>query len=165
MGEPLVALSTIDVAYGSVGLAFVALVVAVSAGMGLGRQRRRLGRLLQGSRENLESALVDAQHAAALAQQKAQDLEQRVHALEQELPYAISQIGIVRFNPFDDTGADLSFAVALLNQKTNGVVLTGLWGRDEVRVYAKQIANGESTYTLSQEERQALELARRQKHR
>lgn len=159
------ALPTMDVAYGSMGLALIALIVALSVGVGLGRQRRRLGRLLQGPRENLETALVDAQKAAAAAEQRAQDLEQRVHALEQELPYAISQIGIVRFNPFDDTGADLSFAVALLNQKTNGVVLTGLWGRDEVRVYAKQIANGESPYALSQEERQAVELARRQKHR
>jgi len=71
----------------------------------------------------------------------------------------IQQVGIVRFNAFDNTGSDLSFAVALLDAAKNGFVLSGIYGREESRVYAKPVLQGESTYTLTKEEKQALEAA------
>jgi hypothetical protein len=66
---------------------------------------------------------------------------------------------MVRFNPFSDTGSDMSFSLALLNQRATGLVMTGLWGRDEVRLYAKPVDRHESRYILSQEEKQAIDLA------
>jgi hypothetical protein len=154
-----------DIAYAVGVLALVALVLSAWSLAGVGRVARRLRRVLRGSRESLEESLAAAQETAAAAQAKAEALEERIRALEVGMEAALSQVGVVRFNPFSDTGSDLSFAVALLNQKTSGVVFTGLWGRDEVRVYAKEIIRGDSVHPLSQEERQALELARRQKHR
>ena len=49
----------------------------------------------------------------------------------------VSGVGLVRFNPFDDTGGDQSFALALLNKKNDGVVLSSLHGRSGTRIYAK----------------------------
>lgn len=158
-------LTVSDIAYASAALALVSLVAALLAWRAVGRLRRRLARLLQGSQGSLEQALADAQTVALSVGAGLQDLEKRVSAVEEELPYALSRIGMVRFNPFADTGSDLSFAVALLDRKDSGVVLTGLWGREEVRVYAKQIQDGKSTYPLSDEEQQALELARRRRPR
>ncbi|MCY0885275.1 MAG: DUF4446 family protein, partial [Firmicutes bacterium] len=43
----------------------------------------------------------------------------------------------------------------------DGLVLTGLWGRDEVRVYAKPVEGAQSRYALSEEERAAIDLAMR----
>jgi hypothetical protein len=158
-------LPQLDLIYGALGVSVLALLMAVILLSGVVGQRRRLARLLQGSRENLEEALVHAQEAAQTAEDRVARLEQRIAALEEEIQHAITRVGMVRFNPFADTGADLSFAVALLNRKDNGVVLTGLWGREEVRVYAKQIQGGQSAHALSQEEKQALDLARRQRPR
>jgi hypothetical protein len=160
-----VVLPQIDLIYGAAGLAVLSLIVTLVVMQGVASQRRRLNRLVRGSREDLESALAHAQDAAHTAENQVQQLEQRVATLEEELANAITRVGMVRFNPFADTGADLSFAVALTNARDNGLVLTGLWGRDEVRVFAKQIQGGQSQYALSQEERQALDLARRQRVR
>lgn len=148
-------------------IALVALFVAFAASQATARIRRRLMRLTQGSSgtESLEAALAAAQEEARAASARVAELDTRLKAAEEELSYALTRVGMVRFNPFMDTGADLSFSMALLNQRANGVVLTGLWGRDEVRVYAKQIEDGKSAHVLSQEERQAMELARRERHR
>lgn len=158
-------LPTVDLVYGAGALGVIGIVLALWGLSAASRVRRRLRRVLHGTRESLEESLAEAQEASRRAEACVKELEERVAGLELGLETALTQVGVVRFNPFSDTGADLSFAVALLNHRASGVVLTGLWGREEVRVYAKEIQNGDSRYTLSQEERQAVELARTQKHR
>ena len=73
----------------------------------------------------------------------------------------IQKLGVVRFNAFDNTGSDLSFSVALLDAADAGFVLSGIYGREESRVYAKPVLKGESTYLLTKEEKQALDAARK----
>jgi hypothetical protein len=160
-----VLLSTSQLAYIGVAGAAAALALAILAAASVSRVTRRLDRALgaAGADESLEERLAQAHAALAAATERVSQLERRVSELEALTPHALSRVGLVRFNPFDGTGADLSFAVALLNDRSNGVILTSLWGRDEVRVYAKPVANGDSTHPLSPEERQALELARRQR--
>lgn len=79
--------------------------------------------------------------------------------LEQDLMQCIQKVGIVRYNAFKDTGSDLSFALALLNEKNNGVVLNGIYSREMSNIYAKPVENGKSSYTISAEENQAIEKA------
>ena len=73
---------------------------------------------------------------------------------------ALERVGVVRFNPYHDTGGDYSFAVALLDAAGGGVVITGLYHRDRCRVYAKPVATWGSSYTLTDEEREAIARAR-----
>ena len=71
----------------------------------------------------------------------------------------IQKIGIVRYSAFKDTGSDLSFALALLDENNDGVVLNGIYSREMSNIYAKPIQNGKSTYTVSEEETQAISKA------
>lgn len=73
---------------------------------------------------------------------------------------SISQVGLIRFNPFQDTGSNQSFSIALLNLHSSGVVLSSLHGRQETRVYSKPIVGGKSEYTLTKEEQEAISQAR-----
>jgi hypothetical protein len=68
-------------------------------------------------------------------------------------------VGIVRFNPFSEVGGDQSFSIALLNENDDGVVITSLYTRQENRVYGKPIKNSQSEYSLSEEEKKAIEKA------
>lgn len=77
------------------------------------------------------------------------------------LQSAFQKIGIVRFNAFDDLGGDQSFAVAMLNADRDGVVFSGIFGRNDMRVYAKPINDNKSSYSLSEEEQKAIEKANR----
>lgn len=71
----------------------------------------------------------------------------------------IQKVGLVRFNPFKDTGGNQSFAVALLDAANNGIIVSGLYTRNETRVYSKPINSGKSEFQLSEEEKQAIKKA------
>jgi hypothetical protein len=86
-------------------------------------------------------------HAAALKQ-----LEHRLAAMK-------GNVGVHRFNAFSDTGSDLSFSVAFVNDAQDGVVITGIHGREQTFLYAKPIDKGQSAYMLSPEEKTAINLA------
>lgn len=68
----------------------------------------------------------------------------------------IHKIGLIRYNAYKDTGSNLSFALALLNENNNGVVLNGIYSRDTSNIYCKTVKNGKSEYALSSEEEQAI---------
>lgn len=88
-----------------------------------------------------------------------------VTALQRELDaaakLALQRVGVVRYNPFQDSGGDQSFAIALLDHAGTGIVISSLHGRAESRIFAKQIENGRSTHSLSEEEQQAIRAALR----
>ena len=73
---------------------------------------------------------------------------------------AIQKVGVVRFNPYHDTGGEYSFTVALLDENGSGLLLTGLYHRDQSRVYAKEVRAWTSDQELMDEERAAIEQAR-----
>jgi hypothetical protein len=154
-------LSTQDLFYGTAVLAILSLAIGIWGVAAANRVRRRYLRTFGSDKPADVEALITHLHEkldAAVDQFDA--LSGRVDRLDARVTEAISRVGLVRFNPFEDTGSDLSFSAALLNDHGDGLVLTSLWGRDEVRLYAKPIERHESRYALSQEEKQALDLAR-----
>jgi len=80
--------------------------------------------------------------------------------LKKEGELSLQKIGMVRFNPFSEVGSDQSFSLALLNGKDDGVVITSLYTREDNRVYGKPIKGGVSEYSLSNEEKEAIEKAK-----
>lgn len=71
----------------------------------------------------------------------------------------IQKVGLVRFNPFKDTGGNQSFVLALLDASNNGVIISSLYTRQETRIYSKPISSGVSPYQLSEEEKEAIKKA------
>lgn len=71
----------------------------------------------------------------------------------------IQNVGVVRFNPFGEIGGSHSFSIALLDEDSNGFVLTGLHARDKTRVYLKPVKKGKSSYSFSREEQKAIKIA------
>jgi len=73
----------------------------------------------------------------------------------------IQKIGLVRFNPFKDTGGDQSFILSLVDGNDTGVIISGLYARSGTRWYAKKIVKGKSVeHDLSEEEKKALNAAK-----
>lgn len=91
--------------------------------------------------------------------QHVNDLDALCHDVETALVGTVQRVGVVRFNPFNDTGSDQSFAVALLDAKGSGVVLSSLFSRASTRIFAKAISEGASAYPLTEEEREAIDQA------
>jgi len=83
----------------------------------------------------------------------------RIRAMEGAGRHAVQRVGLVRYNPFEDTGGNQSFALALLDADANGVVLTSLHSRQATRVYLRTIVAGRCDAALSAEEAEALRQA------
>jgi hypothetical protein len=76
-----------------------------------------------------------------------------------------SKYALIRFNPFEDTGGDQSFAVAFLDGIGNGIVISSLHSRAGTRIYAKQVLAGKPTnHEFSKEEKEVVEKAARHVH-
>ena len=90
---------------------------------------------------------------------RADEIEPRVDVLEKIAKISVQKIGFLRFNPFQDTGGDNSFVIVLLDQEKNGIILSSLYTRDGVRVFAKKVEHGRTRYPLIDEEKKVLEEA------
>lgn len=94
--------------------------------------------------------------------QELYDICKKIHGLAAKGLY---RVGLVRFNPFKDVGGNQSFALALLDGKKTGFVISSLYTREGTRVYAKPVQNGQSLeqYPFTDEEQQAIKNATSQK--
>ncbi len=145
---------------GLAGACLVLLVIVLVLARQTGRLRRRLDGLTRGvdgrSLDSVLEAHLDKVFAVA---REVDELSARSAVLEAAGRRAIARIGLVRFNPFEDTGGNQSFALALTDAAGNGFIVSSLHSRTGTRVYAKAVTDGRSDGALSAEEGEALRLA------
>ena len=139
----------------------VLLILVVAA---LVVRQRRLGRRLDGLTRGVNGRSLEAVLSVNLERVHAlgRDVERlagRSAVQEAELRRAFQRIAIVRFNPFEDTGGNQSFAMALLDANGDGILVSSLHARGSTRVYAKAVKAGRSEAATSAEEAQALRQA------
>lgn len=109
--------------------------------------------------QDWEGVLADYLEEIRATTERAKELADRAEEVGRRLERTIQRVGVVRFNAFPDVGGDQSFAIALLDNYGDGVVVSSLQGRTENRVYAKPLKRWDSTYALSEEEKQAIAKA------
>lgn len=77
--------------------------------------------------------------------------------IDKEGDFHIQKVGLLRFNPFKDTGGDQSFILSLVDKNDTGVIISGLYSRSGLRWYAKKVKNGKGLeHELSDDEKKAL---------
>ena len=89
-----------------------------------------------------------------------EELKKQVEKISQTSKTSVQKVGMVRYNPFSNVGGDQSFSIALLDGDNNGIVITSLFSREGNRVYGKPVKSGASEYSLSNEEKKAIEKAK-----
>lgn len=135
----------------------VLFIYVIIISIRLSSLRKRYTRMINGtSAENMEQLLIGMQQA--LNEQKAESVKAsaNISDIRQSMMKMTSNIGMRRYNAFNEGGSDLSFSMALLNEEQDGVILTGIHSREQMYVYAKPIAKGQSSYTLSPEEKETI---------
>ena len=132
------------------------------------RERKRYDIFMGTSRRpdyNLEMKIDAYFETAKAIEQEYGKLLDMVTDMDAIMSENIQKVGIIRYNPFDEMGGNLCFALALLDAKDNGVVLNSIHSRTGSFTYAKPIEMGVSTYVLSTEELQAIEMAQQNAYR
>ena len=149
--------------YITAGLGVLVIImygIIINLAMNLNYLKKRYRKMMTGvDGANLERMLIGHIDEVKSVVAKNQELEAENKRLDAWLQTAITRIGVVRFRAFEDMGSDLSYAVALLDSHNNGVILSSIFGREDSRSYVKPIKDGQSTYTLTEEEQQALHEA------
>lgn len=142
----------------------LALAIFIQINVRLSRMLKKYNVLMRGmDGRNLEEIIFDHVKRVDAAIVKVDNLDNQCRRLADNQQYCLQGVGIVRYNAFENTGSDLSFSIALLDAKDNGIVISSLFGRDESRTYGKPIQNGKSSYLLTAEEQEAVQIAKRKK--
>ena len=112
-----------------------------------------------GNGNNLEEMMKEYIKRVNTVEAKNEEIISYCKVIDENIRRCSQKIGLVRYNAFKDTGSDLSFTLAILDDYNNGVVLNGIYARDSSNIYAKPVENGQSKYVLSNEEKEAINRA------
>jgi Protein of unknown function (DUF4446) len=129
------------------------------------RRLRRTQRVLLGDREERDLAehAVELQSAFVALREYVEEvsirLDGRLAAVEATLQGTIANRSLVRYDAYNEQSGQQSFSIAMLDDTRSGVVLSCIHHRDQARVYAKQVRDGEAELALSPEEAEAVRLA------
>ena len=112
------------------------------------------------SEKGLKAVLDNLLKESELNKKDIEYLKEYSARIEKDGLLHIQKVGLIRFNPFKDTGGDQSFILSLIDGNDNGVIISGLYSRSGTRWYAKRVANGKGIeHELSEEEKKALREA------
>ena len=126
----------------------------------LEKTRKRIKIFFEGRKtKDLEEVIAEQLKRTKKAESDIEKLFKWNKDLQKIADISIQKVGVIRFNPFKDTGGDQSFAIALLDKDNSGLVISSLYSREGTRVYTKPVEKGESSYHLSEEEKQAITKA------
>lgn len=125
------------------------------------RMTTHYNRLSRGiSKITLKDILDNLLKSQEILKIRESNIEQAIARIEAQDKTHIQKIGIVRYNPFSDTGGSQSFSLALLDDQDNGLVMTSLYARTGNRWYVKEVRKGRGIeLELSKEETTAIKRA------
>jgi len=114
-------------------------------------------KMMRGStNKNLEQMMADYMTNIDTTVGRIEILNREMIHLKDQTDRCIQRFNIIRYNAFSDSGSDLSFSIAMLDNFNNGAIITSIYGRNESVTYAKPIESGVSRYPLSVEEELVL---------
>ena len=121
---------------------------------------KRLDRLLRGkTASSLESEIIHLFEANDILTEDAHDIHERLDKQQALLETSFRKLGLIKYDAFNQMGGKLSFALALLNDDDNGIVLNSVHSQEGNYTYVKEIKDGRSDLELGTEEKQALDRA------
>lgn len=120
----------------------------------------RLRKFFAGTKaRNLEEMIILVGKKMNQLEETQEKIDKHLITIDSRLGKSIRNIETIRFNPFVDAGGNQSFAIAMINDEGNGVVMSSLYARDRMSIFAKPVIAGKSEFELSNEEKDVLEKA------
>jgi hypothetical protein len=122
---------------------------------------RRLKRFFLGKKaKDLEDTIEILEKNISELKKAKDNIEKEITGINNKLKKSIRGLETIRFNPFPDQGSNQSFAIGMLNEEGDGLVISSLYSRERMSIFAKPIKAGVSPYELTAEEKEALSKAK-----
>lgn len=139
----------------------ITLLAILIGAIWIWKTERRLKRFFLGKKaKDLEDTIINLEEEISKLKKSKEYTEKELKDINAKLKKSIRGLETIRFNPFPDQGSNQSFAIGMLNEDGDGVVLSSLYSRERMSIFAKPIKNGKSEYELTEEEKKTLEKAR-----
>jgi len=150
--------NVIYILFGIIIILLLAFIILLGKVIGLNKRYKKFMVKL-GEGKDIQEDLENYMYRVERVEKQNADILNQINGLDKDLEGCIQKVGILRYSAFQDTGSDLSFTLALLDEHDDGVVFNGIYSREMSNIYAKPIEKGESRYTLSPEEKEAIKRA------
>jgi len=121
--------------------------------------KKKYDSFMFGSEANIEELLMESMKKLDKVKNDYQYIKESITYTQLQLKRCTQKVGVLRYSAIPDVGPNLSFAIALLDEGDNGVVINGIYTRDGSYTYAKPVVGGKSEHKLSDEEKQAIKSA------
>ena len=120
-------------------------------------KEKKYKRLTRGvNNKNLEELIISKFNEVDKASAKADEAINQCKIIKDEIKGCVNKVSVIRYKAFSDIGSDLSFSIAILDSYNDGVIITGIYSRQDSITYAKPVDKGISRYELSEEETYVL---------
>lgn len=158
-----IGLAGLDLSFVFIGLCAMLLILLVwliIQTVQLAKLKKKYAKFMSGKNaKSLEKDIVGLFEDNKFIKLSTEKNERDIQKLYQKLEKAYQKIGIVKYDAFNQMGGQLSFSLALLDEKNNGFVLNSVHSSEGCYSYTKEIKNGECEIALGEEERRALDIA------
>ncbi len=158
-----IGLGGLDIAYVLIGMSFfllLLLILVIVQFVRLGRLQKKYAKFMKGKdAKSLENEISGLYEDNAYIKEESEKNRKEIKDIQKRLAYCYQKLGIVRYDAFSQVGGQLSFCVALLNEKDDGFILNSVQSSEGCYTYTKEIKKGECAVTLGEEEKKALDQA------
>lgn len=142
-------------------LVYILSLVVIILLLWIGLTEYRFKKFFAGTKaRNLEEVMLHLGRQMKELKETQEHIDKHLVIVDKRLDKSIRSVEAIRFNPFLDAGSNQSFAISFLNDEGNGVVMSSLYARDRMSIFAKPIINGKSEFELSAEEKNVLEKSK-----
>lgn len=142
-------------------ISILALLVIIELFLIIKLQKRMRNLFMGTNAQNLEQVINILGHHVEKLEKDRDYIFNHLKIVDKKLSKSVRNIETLRFNPFEESGSNQSFAIAMLNDEGNGVILSSLYARDRMSVFAKPIVAGNSSQDLTEEEKKVFDKAKK----
>lgn len=146
-----------------IGLLIIMLllfIIVISLIRSINKLEKKYRRMMRGvNNKNLEELINSKLDEIDIAIENSKQALNKCEVIKEEIKGCVNKIAIMRYKAFPDVGSDLSFSIAILDSYNDGVLITGIYAREDSTTYAKPVDKGISRYELSEEESYVLNEA------
>lgn len=158
-----IGLGNVDIGYILIGMAVIILILAILVMIQISntsKLKKKYSKFMQGKdAKSLEKDIIGLYEDNKFIKASADKNKKDIRALYKRLESAFQKVGIIRYDAFHQMGGKLSFSLALLDENNNGFILNSVHSTEGCYSYTKEIRNGQSSISLGEEEKQALDMA------
>ena len=158
-----IGLGGLDIAYVLIGMLvmiIILLILILIQFSKLNKLQKKYAKFMKGKdAKSLEQEIEGLYDDNDYIKQEAEKNRKDIKDIQKKLEYCYQKLGIVKYDAFSQMGGQLSFCLALLNEKDDGFILNSVQSSEGCYTYTKEVKKGECAITLGEEEKKALDQA------